>query len=500
MSENILEVRNVTKKYPGVMALKGVSFDIVKNTVHCIVGENGAGKSTFIKILTGAIQKSGGTITYNGKEYNARNIKEAMNAGMSVLYQELNVVDDLNVKENLTLGIEESSGGILKYGQKSEKIFSVLKKIAPEIDLDCKVGELSTGKKQIIEIAKAVALETNLLIMDEPTASISEEETRRLFEVVRELKSHNVTVIFISHHLNEIMELGDNVTVFRDGQVIGTKAISELSSQDELIKMMIGKVVSQTYKPGDVDNNTVVLSVKNITNKKLNNISFDLKKGEILGFYGLVGAGKTEIAKAVYGVDKCDGKIEINGEVMKKPNVRDRIKRGLAMVPEERRTEGLFTQLSIRENIPYMSVDKISRHGILQSSSERKIAAEYIEKLRIACAGDAQTVASLSGGNQQKVVFAKCIAADCSVLILDEPTRGVDVGAKEEIYSVIEKIARKDKVSIMVMSSELPEILGICDRIILLYEGEIKAEISNGSNVDTEEIMRIVTGGKREDE
>ena len=496
MSEHIIEVRDLTKKYPGVMALKGVSFDITKNTVHCIVGENGAGKSTFIKIMTGAIQKSSGEIQYNGKEYQPKNIKDAMKAGMSVLYQELNVVDDLTVKENLTLGIEESRGGVLKYGPTSEKLFKVLKQFAPEIDLDSKVEKLSVGKKQIIEIAKAVALETDLIIMDEPTAAISEKEAERLLELIRNLKKHNVTVIFISHRLAEIMEIGDNVTVFRDGQVIGTKAVKDLSGQQELIQMMIGKVVSQEYVPNDVDETRTVLSAKNLTNQKLKDVSFELHKGEILGFYGLVGSGKTEICKAVYGVDKCQGEIRINDTLMKKQNVSSRIKAGLALVPEERRTEGLLTQLSIKENIPYMSMNKVSGKGIVHKEKEKVLAQDYIGKMHIAATGEDQNVSNLSGGNQQKVVLAKCIASDCSVLILDEPTRGVDVGAKDEIYALIKNIIKNEDASVMVMSSELPEILGICDRVILLYEGAVAAELKNGDDVDTRKIMHVVTGGE----
>lgn len=495
MSENIIEVRDISKQYPGVMALKGVSFEIKRNTVHCIVGENGAGKSTFIKIMTGAIQRSGGTILYNGSDYQPKSIKDAMKAGMSVLYQELNVVDDLTVKENLTLGIEESRGGILKYGEASEKLFRVLKQFAPEIDLDSKVEELSVGKKQILEIAKAVALKADLIIMDEPTAAISEKEVERLLDLIRDLKKHDVTVIYISHRLSEIMELGDYVTVFRDGQVIGTKAVSELSSQSELIKMMIGKVVSQEYIPNEVDTIKTVLSAKGITNKKLDQVSFDLYKGEILGFYGLVGAGKTEICKAIYGVDKYQGELWVNGEKVAKQDIISRIKAGLALVPEERRTEGLFTQLSIKENIPYMCINKISKNGIVQSKKETDLAKKYIGRMRIATPGENQNVANLSGGNQQKVVLAKCIASDCSMLILDEPTRGVDVGAKEEIYSLIRKITKEENVSVMVMSSELPEILGICDRIILLYEGKVVAEMKNGPEIDSRKIMQIVTGG-----
>jgi len=495
MEDHILEIKNIYKHYPGVKALDNISFTIKRNTVHCIIGENGAGKSTFIKILTGAIRRDGGKIYYNSKDYEARSIKEAMQSGMSVLYQELNVVDQLTVEQNLTLGIEETRLGIVKYSERSNKIFEVLKRIAPDISLKQKVSELSVGKKQILEISKAIASEANIIIMDEPTAAISEEEVRKLFSVISNLRKENVTVIYISHRLSEIMEIGEYITVFRDGKVIETKSIAEISSQDDLIRMMLGKMVVQTYLPSKIDFGHKVLEVKKINNSKLRDIQFDLYKGEILGFYGLVGSGKTEIARSIYGVDAREGDILFHNERLPANKPRDVIKKGIAMVPEERRTEGLFTDLSIRENIPYMDMKKITSWGITSLKRERELARKFMSSMKIASKDEEHIVSKLSGGNQQKVVVSKCINSGCSLLLLDEPTRGVDIGAKEEIYTIIRNLSENEGLSVIVFSSELPEVLGLCDRIILLYDGMIKAELKNGPEIDNEKIMRIVTGG-----
>lgn len=495
MNENVLEIKEITKTYPGVLALDSVSFDIKRNTVHCIVGENGAGKSTFIKVLTGAIKRNSGNIILNGNEYNPKNIRDAMDAGVSVLFQELNVVNQLTVEQNLTLGIEESRFGIIKKSTESEKVFEVLKAIDPTISLKQKVSELSVAKKQIIEIAKAVATEASIIIMDEPTAAISEEEVKRLFKVIQDLKNRHVTVIYISHRLDEIFEIGKYVTVLRDGKVIGTKALCEISSKNELIKMMLGKVVVQSYIPSKIDYNNKILEAKSLTNSKIKNINFDLYKGEILGFYGLVGSGKTEIARAIYGADKKEGKVLLNGSEVKIIRPKQAIKNGIAMVPEERRTEGLFTSLPIRENIPIMNVKKISSLYITNRRKEKEIAKKYVEKMKIVTNSIEKVVSLLSGGNQQKVVVSKCLNADSSILLLDEPTRGVDIGAKEEIHNIIRELS-KEGVSVIVFSSELPEILNLCDRIVLLYGGKIKAVLQNEKDVNSEQIMHIATGGE----
>jgi ribose transport system ATP-binding protein len=494
MNENVLEIKNLTKDFPGVRAVNDVSFNIRKNTVHCLVGENGAGKSTLIKILTGAFTRTSGTIFLNGKEYVAHNPKEAMQKGISTLFQELNVVDQLTVEENLTLGMEDTSFGFLRKSKNIKKMVEVLKNIEPSIDPKQKVARLSVAKKQIVEIAKAVASESDIIIMDEPTAAISENEVKRLFRIIRSLKEKNVTVIYISHRLDEIFELGDYVTVMRDGKHIETKAVSEVKDRSELIKLMIGKTIIESYTPRKIESEDKLLEVKNLRNDKLQDISFYVKKGEIVGFYGLVGAGKTELARAIFGADKYSGEIFFKGKKMEKSPDKA-IKAGIVLVPEERRTQGVFTILTIRNNIPVMNMGKISSKGFLNTQKEKEVAVEYIQKLSIVTNSTEKEVAKLSGGNQQKVVFSKCLFADADLLILDEPTRGIDVGAKSEIYRIIRQLSKEEK-SIIFFSSELPEILNSCDRIFLLCDGYMKAEINNGPGIDSENIIYIVTGGE----
>jgi ribose transport system ATP-binding protein len=493
MSENVLEIRNLVKDFPSVRAVNDVTFDIKRNTVHCLVGENGAGKSTLIKILTGALQRTGGAILLNGEEFYAHNPKEAKNKGISTLFQELNVVDQLTVEENLTLGMEDTTLGFLRKTDKIKKIVSVLNNLEPTINPEQPVSRLSVAQKQIVEIAKAVATEADVIIMDEPTAALTEDEIARLFEIIRSLKENNVTVIYISHRLDEIFEIGDYVTVMRDGKHIATKPIYEVKERAELIKMMIGKTVFEVYEPRETFSSEKILEVKNLTNYKLNNISFDIRKGEIAGFYGLMGAGKTELARAVYGVDEYEGEIIFKGKKLEH-SPHGAIEAGIALVPEERRTQGLFTILTVRGNVPVMNMKEISSNGFINSSKERQVTLEYIDKLSIATSGTEKEVSKLSGGNQQKVVFAKCLFADSDLLMLDEPTRGIDVGAKSEIYHIIRQLSEEGK-AIMIFSSELPEVMNICDTIYLLYEGTKKARLDNGEDIDSEKVIHIVTGG-----
>jgi ribose transport system ATP-binding protein len=494
MSDNVLEIRNLVKDFPGVRALDNVSFDIKRNTIHCLVGENGAGKSTLIKILTGAFFRTSGTIYLNGKEYVASNPKDAKQKGISTLFQELNVVDQLTVEENLTLGIEDTTLGFLKKSKKIKKILEALNSIEPSIDPKQRVSRLSVAKKQIVEIAKAVASESDIIIMDEPTAAISECEIKRLFKIVKGLKEKNVTVIYISHRLDEIFELGDYVTVMRDGKHIETKAVSDVKDRTELIKLMIGKTVIESYTKKNQQSSETLLEARGITNSKLKNISFHLKKGEIIGFYGLVGAGKTELARAIIGADKYHGEIIYKGRPLERSPDKT-IRRGISLVPEERRSQGIFSILTIRSNIPVMNMKKISDGLFISRHKEIKAALEFIDKLDIATHSCEKEVSKLSGGNQQKVVFAKCLFAKTDLLLLDEPTRGIDVGAKGEIYGIIRRLSEEGK-SIIMFSSELPEIMNNCDRIFLLYDGNLKAEIENGSDIDSENIIHIVTGGE----
>jgi ribose transport system ATP-binding protein len=504
VNDVLIELRGLTNEFPGVMALKDVSFNIKKNTVHCIIGENGAGKSTLIKILTGALRRSGGMARLNGKDWDPRSTREAMRAGMSVLFQELNVVDQLTVEQNLTLGKEKSRFG---YERKNEaqlaRTYEMLRSMDASIALNRRVGDLSVAQKQVIEIAKAISSEADVIVMDEPTAAISEEEANRLFAIIRKLKEQNVTVIYISHRLAEIFRIGDWVTVLRDGQMIETREVAELSrachedeaeSCAELIRMMLGKVVAEKYVPRAAAEGEPVLEFAGVSTAKLRDISFTLAKGEILGFYGLVGAGKTEIARAIYGVDRIQGSVKVMGSPALIASPPAAIARGIAMVPEERRSEGLLTKLTIRENISIMNMKPVLRLGLLSKTREKLLARRFIDKVRIVTTGEEQGVAKLSGGNQQKVVLSKCLNAESNILLLDEPTRGIDVGAKEEIHNIIRDLAASGK-SVIVFSSELPEILNLCDRIALLYEGRIRKVLQNGSGVDSHMIMHIVTGG-----
>lgn len=494
LTENVLEIKDLVKDFPGVRAVNNVSFDIKRNTIHCLVGENGAGKSTLIKMLTGAYARTSGRILLNGEEYNPHSPREARQKGISTLFQELNVVDQLTVADNLTLGMEDTTFGFLRKTDKINKMVSVMNSIEPSIHPRQQVSTLSVAKKQIVEIAKAVATESDIIIMDEPTAAISESEIERLFAIIQRLREQNVTVIYISHRLDEIFEIGDYVTVLRDGRHIDTKPMAEVKDRAELIKMMIGKTVFEQYTPKEDTNQDVVLQVCDLSNHKLKDISFDVHAGEIVGFYGLVGAGKTELARAIYGADPYTGEILFKGKKLQ-PAPDKAIAAGIALVPEERRSQGLFTILTIRGNVPVMNMEKISRRGFINSAAERNVTVEYIDKLKIATDSTEKEASKLSGGNQQKVVLSKCLFADADLLMLDEPTRGIDVGAKSEIYGIIRQLSQEGK-SIMIFSSELPEIMNICDTIYLLFDGSLKATMRNGDDVDSEKIIHIVTGGQ----
>lgn len=492
-TENVLEIRDLVKEFPGVRAVNNVSFDVKRNTVHCLVGENGAGKSTLIKILTGAYARTGGQILLNGEDFRPHSTRDAKQKGISTLFQELNVVDQLTVEENLTLGMEDTTFGFLRRTDKINKMVSVMNSLEPSIKPRQLVSSLSVGQKQIVEIAKAVAAESNIIIMDEPTAAISEGEIARLFTIIKALREKNVTVIYISHRLDEIFELGDYVTVMRDGKHIETKPVKEIQDRSELIKMMIGKTVFEQYTPREDECPDTILQVKNLSNHRLNDISFDIHAGEIAGFYGLVGAGKTELARAIYGVDSYEGEILFKGKKLQ-PAPDKAIAAGIALVPEERRSQGLFTILTIRGNVPVMNMGKISRNGFINDATERNITLEYVDKLKIATNSIEKEAAKLSGGNQQKVVLSKCLFADADLLMLDEPTRGIDVGAKSEIYNLIRQLSREGK-TIIIFSSELPEVMNICDSIYLLYDGSLRSTLRNNCDVDSEQILHVVTGG-----
>lgn len=493
MNSQVLEIRNISKHFAGVKALDDVSFNIEKGSCHCLVGENGAGKSTLIKVLTGALKRTSGEVLYKGKHWDPANTRDAMRSGIGCLFQELNVVEQLRVEENICLGLEETKFGIIR-NSSNKKVFDMLARIDKTINPKQMIEELSVAKRQVVEIAKALAMDSDVIIMDEPTAALSEEDVRHLFEIITDLKKQGITILYISHRLEEVMELADYVTVFRDGKHIVTKPISEVQNREDLIHMMIGKTIFENYIPNKVNKENKLIEVRRMTNKKLKNVSFDLYEGEILGFYGLIGAGKTEIARAIYGIDPFEGELIVEGKKNLIGNPSKSLKNGVAIVPEERRTQGICTSLSIAANMPMMNYKTVSSYGILNKAKQKRLALKYIKEIGVSCRDENQTVAYLSGGNQQKVIVGKCLNVLPKVLLLDEPTRGVDVGAKQEIYSIIRKLV-KEGCSAIVFSSELAEICCLCDRIVLLYEGEIKGFLNNDAMLDSQNILHVVTGG-----
>lgn len=489
----VLEIRNISKHFAGVQALNDVSFEIETGTCHCLIGENGAGKSTLIKILTGALKRSSGEVIYKGKLWDPASTREAMRSGIGCLFQELNVVEQLRVEEYVCLGLEETTLGVIRK-RSNTKVFEILARIDKSIDPKQMIEELSVAKRQVVEIAKALAMDSSVIIMDEPTSPLSAEETLHLFEVVRDLKTQGITVIYITHRLEEVMELADYVTVLRDGKHISTKPKHEIKDRQELIRMMIGKNIFENYIPNKINKQRKLIEVKGMKNRKLKGITFDLYEGEILGFYGLIGAGKTEIARAIYGLDAFEGELVFNGKRISNASPQRSLRSGVALVPEERRTQGICTSLSILTNMPMMNYKSVSNYGVISNLRQRQLAKRYIDEIGVACRNENQTVAYLSGGNQQKVIIGKCLNVCPQVLLLDEPTRGIDVGAKQEIYNIVRKLA-KSGCSAIIFSSELAEICCLCDRIGLLYEGELRGFVNNAEMLDSQNIMHIVTGG-----
>ncbi|HHU89048.1 MAG TPA: sugar ABC transporter ATP-binding protein [Spirochaetales bacterium] len=489
---NILEMRGIVKQYPGVRALKGVDFTVKKGSVHCIIGENGAGKSTLIKILTCAERMTEGAIFFDGEPYHAKSIRDAMNIGISTVFQELNIVNELTVAENLTLGRENHKLGVIR-GRHEYPVFQMMEEFAEDISLDTRVANLSFAQKQIVEIVRSIGFQAKLVIMDEPTAALSKQESLRLYGVVEKLKERGISVIYISHVLDDIFTVGDEVTVLRDGNVVGTKQISE-TSREELVKMMIGKVVHSTYQGRDVEWDKPVLEVKNMSTPAVQDVSFTLHKGEILGFYGLRGAGKSEVARALYGLDKwTSGELFIDGERAKIDSPGQAIHtHGIAMVPEERLSEGLLMKLDVADNITITNLKKFVKKFGLSEKEKVKTAQHYINELQIRAHSHRQVVRTLSGGNQQKVVIAKCLHSETKVLMLDEPSRGIDVGAKEEIYSIIRELASAGS-SVLVFSSEYEEIASICDRVVLMVKGRM-ATCLKQEELDPQKVHIITMG------
>ena len=476
MEDTILRVRNISKHYPGVRALDDVSFEVRRGEVHAICGENGAGKSTLIKILTGAIEPTSGGIEFNGKQYSRLTPRQAMELGISVIYQEFSLVPYLTVAENIFYGREIKKGVIRDIKGMEEKARALCQDMGVDLDVNKRVCDLGVAYQQIVEILKAVSRNTEFIIMDEPTAPLTIKETEVFFRIIEKLKKEHVTIIFISHRLEEVFELCDRATVFCDGKYVVTKDVKDLNRKT-LISYMVGRELSDDYPSPDRKIGETIMEVRNLTNKNVKNVSFNIKKGEILGFGGLVGAGRTELARALYGADPIQGgSITFKGAPYHPKNPRTGLNAGIGLIPEDRKAQGVVLSRPIRENIVYSILRRITNLSFINKKKEQQYVDKYIKEMNIKTPSAEQLVKNLSGGNQQKVVLAKAMATDCDILIFDEPTRGIDVGAKQEIYSLMCRLVEAGK-SIIMISSEMPELLGMSDRIIVMSNGRIAGEL-----------------------
>ena len=475
----ILEMRNIFKSFGGVNALRDVSFQCRPGTVHALVGENGAGKSTLIKILAGALLPDSGEIIFKGRKHQSLSTRKALNSGISVIYQELVLVSQMTVAENIFLGREPRKYfGIVDKKRLKIEAKKLLKQLGFEVDMDMEVGEMTVAYQQMVEIAKALSKNADLIIMDEPSAILAGHELDQLFLIIESLKKRGVTIIYISHRLEEVFRIANEVTILKDGQLVGTKPIKDLS-RGELVKMMVGRTLEEVFPVSFNQLGNPVLQVEEISTKTiLNQVSFNLREGEILGVAGMVGSGRTELARAIFGADPLtSGTIKIKGQDVVFKNPADAIRSKISLVPEDRKNHGLFTKLSILNNITLPILSKISRWGFTDKKQENEIVERERQIHSIDMTSGNQEVQYLSGGNQQKVVLSKSLQTIPEVIIMDEPTRGVDVGAKFEIYQLIRQL-NKDGIAILMISSELPEILGLSDRILVMREGKIVAELT----------------------
>ena len=490
-----IEMRGIDKSFGSNQVLKQAGFTLESGEVHALMGENGAGKSTLMKILTGVYTKDAGTVLVDGKEVNYKNPQEAEKAGIVFIYQELNVMFDLTVEENLFMGKEiHGKFGICDKKAMQKKAQEALNILGVNISPKTVMAELSVGQQQMVEICKALMADAKVIIMDEPTAALTQSETVALFKVIESLRKKGVSMVYISHRMEEIFELCDRITVLRDGSYIGVKNIPE-TNMNEIVKMMIGREIGERYPSRNVKIGKEVLKVKELTRKgTVHDVNFSVRAGEVLGVSGLMGAGRTEIMQAIFGnLSYESGTIEIDGKEVKISNPRQAMEHGIGFITEDRKTEGLMLDKSIRENISLCNLRRISKSSVISREAEKNMVAEAIKDLHIKCFGSYHECNNLSGGNQQKVVLAKWILTNPKILILDEPTRGVDIGAKKEIYSIINKLAAQG-VAIIMVSSELPEVLGMSDNIMVVREGEVRGIISY-EEANQERVMTLATGG-----
>lgn len=494
-NSGLLNATNITKSYDGVCALKGVSFELRAGEVHALVGENGAGKSTLIKIITGAVQADSGEISVNGKTITQNSPHLAKSLGIAAIYQQPSVFPGLTVAENIALGLEQTEfWETVDWKTRSQRAAELLERVGAKIDPSAEAGELTMPQQQLMEIARALGCHAKVLILDEPTACLSEKDTEVLFGVLRDLRSQGVGIIYISHRLDELAVIADRVTVLRDGAVITTRSMSEVGRQ-ELIHFMVGRELSAVFPKKTVSQGAVIFELRRLKRAGTygEGINLSVRAGEIMGLAGLVGAGRTGLAKTIFGLTPAEsGEIHVHGKLVSVRTPEEAIRHGIAYLPEDRRHHGVIPQMPISTNITLASLHALVSHGAIDFESERKTAIDYMQRFAIKAPAIFSPVATLSGGNQQKVVLSRWLATKPSILILDEPTQGVDVGAKSEIHMLMGDLAAQG-MAILMISSELPEILGMCDRIAVMYAGQI-AGILEREEATQQKILGLALG------
>jgi ribose transport system ATP-binding protein len=487
----ILKVNNLSKHFGGIQALKGISMDIRYGEVHALVGENGAGKSTLMNVLGGIIERDEGEIIYKGQPVQFNNPMESLHAGIAIIHQELAMLPTLNVMDNLFMGRMKSKGGLVSWKEMERLTRDYLSQVGLEMDPYAIIRDLSISQRQLIEIAKAVSMNASLIIMDEPNSSLSESETERLFQVINDLKNRNVAVIYVSHKINEVLQISDRISVLRDGQYIGTVEKKD-ASVDSVIEMMVGRKVLIEPMQGKGYVETALLEVEHLTGEGFVDVSFTLHKGEILGFAGLVGAGRSEVARAIFGADRIkSGRVLVDGKPVQYGQPQDAITDGLAMVQEDRKVLSLFLEMPILHNMSMARLPRASRNGFIDGNDELETSEKFAARLNIKLADLYAKVNSLSGGNQQKTVLARWLGCEPKILILDEPTHGIDVGAKSEIYQLMRNLADSG-IGILLISSELPEIMAMSDRIAVMSSGKLVG-ILPYSQATENKIMSLAT-------
>lgn len=493
--EYLLEMTGISKRFPGVQALDSVGLKVRKGTVHALVGENGAGKSTLMNILIGLLKPDCGTIKFDGEIVDFNSVSDALSAGIAMVHQELNPVPYMTVAENIFLGKEICyKNGLVNDKAMQEETSRLLEQLGVFIDPTSKMLELSTAYMQIVEIAKAISYNAKLIIMDEPTSAITEDEVEQLFKIIRLLRERGVSVIYITHKMDEIFTIADDVTIFRDGHFIDSFPISE-ATEENIIRLMVGRELTQLFPKENIPTDEVVLEIKGFADSKFKNVSFKLHKGEILGLAGLIGAGRTEVIESLFGLRPRDaGEIYIKGQKVEINSPVDAINCGIGLLTEDRKLSGLFLPLSVEDNITVVNIDAYIKTGLLSHKRMSEDCERMVKLLNIKTPSLSQIVSNLSGGNQQKVIIARWLLPDSDILIMDEPTRGIDVGAKAEIHKLMSDLAKQGKAIIMI-SSELPEILGMSDRIVVMHEGVVTGELTR-DEATQENVMKLATGSK----